>query len=425
MSKTPHQFQITTFHKPTYCDYCKGFLWGLILQGYSCQYCNYVCHPRCRLTMLKKNDDSLLCPSILNNALVNSPSDTPSFLTQLFSTAQQHEEYLKKSRDQPVLNLFTTTPQNLTKFLNRVTFMRQTQSVMLTILTWERPKLTWLIIGGYLIFVFYFKAVLILLQLALLSKVALSANRKNIQGSQCCQKELRVQSMLSVKEYALNFQFIQNFMGSYIDLYDTFNNWDYYISKQEKVQKALVYGLPISILATGLGLDYLSFKYLALVAGCGLLLCNHPLVMAILLYSARFIKSDIIENTKIRFRRNSMNEIQRHFYYFENERWWVGLGWQPRTLHLERPNWTLTSLEPLDDPLTPPKGFEWKEESSAIIDYLWCQPIALKNEGWIYSDPQWNHPSNQPYMNSFTRRRLWKRLIVPAPHSSDSASDIL
>ena len=32
-----HQFVLTTFPRFTYCYYCGKFIYGLILQGYSCQ----------------------------------------------------------------------------------------------------------------------------------------------------------------------------------------------------------------------------------------------------------------------------------------------------------------------------------------------------------------------------------------------------
>ncbi|XP_067875226.1 RAS guanyl-releasing protein 1-like isoform X2 [Heterodontus francisci] len=66
-----HNFQETTYKKPTFCDSCAGFLWGVIKQGYRCQDCGINCHKQCRdmvvLECKKRNkspqsDNTLQCP---------------------------------------------------------------------------------------------------------------------------------------------------------------------------------------------------------------------------------------------------------------------------------------------------------------------------------------------------------------------------
>ena len=42
-----HEFQRKQFNKPTYCDYCEGFIWGLHKQGFACEGCGYNAHPKC------------------------------------------------------------------------------------------------------------------------------------------------------------------------------------------------------------------------------------------------------------------------------------------------------------------------------------------------------------------------------------------
>ncbi|CAG8717197.1 11958_t:CDS:2 [Funneliformis caledonium] len=44
----PHDFEETTFSKPTYCDNCNKLLWGLIKQGVCCRVCGYVSHNSCQ-----------------------------------------------------------------------------------------------------------------------------------------------------------------------------------------------------------------------------------------------------------------------------------------------------------------------------------------------------------------------------------------
>ncbi|XP_039597377.1 RAS guanyl-releasing protein 1-like isoform X1 [Polypterus senegalus] len=64
-----HNFQETTYMKPTFCDNCAGFLWGVIKQGYRCRDCGMNCHKQCKDLVAfecKKNTK--------NNPTENSPT---------------------------------------------------------------------------------------------------------------------------------------------------------------------------------------------------------------------------------------------------------------------------------------------------------------------------------------------------------------
>ncbi|XP_039594262.1 ras guanyl-releasing protein 3 [Polypterus senegalus] len=43
-----HNFQEVSYLKPTFCEHCAGFLWGIIKQGYKCKDCGVNCHKQCR-----------------------------------------------------------------------------------------------------------------------------------------------------------------------------------------------------------------------------------------------------------------------------------------------------------------------------------------------------------------------------------------
>eukprot|EP01100_Stratorugosa_tubuloviscum_P011375 TRINITY_DN506_c3_g1_i3.p1 TRINITY_DN506_c3_g1~~TRINITY_DN506_c3_g1_i3.p1 ORF type:complete len:1007 (-),score=347.87 TRINITY_DN506_c3_g1_i3:27-3047(-) len=47
-----HTFQSHTFFKPTWCNFCEKFLYGLSKQGYACTNCSYVAHKDCRSKVL-------------------------------------------------------------------------------------------------------------------------------------------------------------------------------------------------------------------------------------------------------------------------------------------------------------------------------------------------------------------------------------
>uniref|UniRef100_A0A1A7X3X9 RAS guanyl-releasing protein 1 n=1 Tax=Iconisemion striatum TaxID=60296 RepID=A0A1A7X3X9_9TELE len=69
-----HNFQETTYMKPTFCDNCSGFLWGVIKQGYRCRDCGMNCHKLCKDQVAfecKKNT------KVTNTIESPTPSTTP------------------------------------------------------------------------------------------------------------------------------------------------------------------------------------------------------------------------------------------------------------------------------------------------------------------------------------------------------------
>uniref|UniRef100_A0A3P9DDB5 RAS guanyl releasing protein 4 n=1 Tax=Maylandia zebra TaxID=106582 RepID=A0A3P9DDB5_9CICH len=62
-----HNFHETTYKRPTFCDICRGFLWGVTKQGYHCKDCGINCHRHCRdlvgIECLKKHKNTTgSCP---------------------------------------------------------------------------------------------------------------------------------------------------------------------------------------------------------------------------------------------------------------------------------------------------------------------------------------------------------------------------
>lgn len=46
--KDAHNFHETAYKRPTFCDTCGGFLWGVIKGGFHCKDCGMNCHRHCR-----------------------------------------------------------------------------------------------------------------------------------------------------------------------------------------------------------------------------------------------------------------------------------------------------------------------------------------------------------------------------------------
>ncbi|XP_053191458.1 RAS guanyl-releasing protein 1-like [Scomber japonicus] len=78
-----HNFQETTYMKPTFCDNCAGFLWGVIKQGYRCRDCGMNCHKLC------KDQVAFECKK---NTKMATDSPTPSSTTVTTGTSEGSDE---------------------------------------------------------------------------------------------------------------------------------------------------------------------------------------------------------------------------------------------------------------------------------------------------------------------------------------------
>ncbi|KAL6115756.1 rasgrp4 [Pungitius sinensis] len=84
-----HNFHETTYKRPTFCETCGGFLWGVIKQGYHCKDCGINCHKHCRdlvgMECLKKHKNttgSCPCTPGPNSRIKGSEEETFVFETE-------------------------------------------------------------------------------------------------------------------------------------------------------------------------------------------------------------------------------------------------------------------------------------------------------------------------------------------------------
>ncbi|XP_036152708.1 RAS guanyl-releasing protein 1 isoform X1 [Myotis myotis] len=147
----PHNFQETTYLKPTFCDNCAGFLWGVIKQGYRCKDCGMNCHKQCKDLVVfeckkrAKNSAALtdnstavgptfnLC-SLGAKDLLHAPEDGP-FPFPNGEAVEQSEE----SKDRTIM-LMGVSSQKISVRLKRTVAHKATQTEVLPWMGSEGPS---------------------------------------------------------------------------------------------------------------------------------------------------------------------------------------------------------------------------------------------------------------------------------------------
>ncbi|KAJ7340905.1 hypothetical protein JRQ81_004192 [Phrynocephalus forsythii] len=129
-----HNFQEMTYLKPTFCEHCAGFLWGIIKQGYKCKDCGANCHKQCRDLLVLACSRFARGTSLSSNhgSLPNSPS-LPTVQDEVFNfpnVAPQNQDLGSR----PIM-LVTGSSQKISVHLQRVTTSQATQTEPL----WHEP----------------------------------------------------------------------------------------------------------------------------------------------------------------------------------------------------------------------------------------------------------------------------------------------
>ncbi|XP_067320520.1 ras guanyl-releasing protein 3 isoform X2 [Anolis sagrei] len=129
-----HNFQEMTYLKPTFCEHCAGFLWGIIKQGYKCKDCGANCHKQCRDLLVLACRKFARGTSLSSNhgSLPNSPS-LPAVQDEVFnfpSVTPQNQDLVSRA-----ITLVTGSSQKISVHLQRVTTSQATQTEPL----WHEP----------------------------------------------------------------------------------------------------------------------------------------------------------------------------------------------------------------------------------------------------------------------------------------------
>ncbi|XP_069464012.1 ras guanyl-releasing protein 3 isoform X1 [Ambystoma mexicanum] len=130
-----HNFQEMTYLKPTFCEHCAGFLWGIIKQGYKCKDCGVNCHKQCKelLVLACRRFSRGMSRGSSHGSLPGSPSLAPAAQDGIFEFPSVTSE--NQGLDGRGITLMTGSSKKISVRLQRATTSQATQTEPL----WHDP----------------------------------------------------------------------------------------------------------------------------------------------------------------------------------------------------------------------------------------------------------------------------------------------
>ncbi|XP_036787509.2 ras guanyl-releasing protein 3 isoform X1 [Manis pentadactyla] len=122
-----HNFQEMTYLKPTFCEHCAGFLWGIIKQGYKCKDCGANCHKQCKDLLVLACRRFARAPSLgsSHGSLPGSPS-LPPVQDEVFEFPGVSAGH--RDLDSRAITLVTGSSRKISVRLQRATASQATQT---------------------------------------------------------------------------------------------------------------------------------------------------------------------------------------------------------------------------------------------------------------------------------------------------------
>ena len=307
-----HEFVVSTFMRPTYCDCCSRLLWGLSRQGLQCTNCEANIHKSCQNLIL------VSC---------HGPSDSKKLLS--LETIQEFKDFKEP------LNLLTTTPHNFTRIISKIGPIVNAQEEILKILEWREPGKSSAVLLSFIFICLYPWLLCCIPFFYILFQLIKINTTKNDSQAQ----------------YMKNMQFIQNHMKMGSDLIDLLNEKHEILRDSKSASLILLYYIGVSIVLC----HSVTFKYLGF-------LFKRMCSVSVEYYS---------KNSKFPQIYKGEDKIIK---VFENQRWWAGLGWIPFLLKNERSAWSdetgTNSFSHIHD-YQLPESFIWKDEEWRLNEG-WC-----------------------------------------------------
>ena len=300
--KEKHDFVITTFLKPTYCDCCSRLLWGMSRQGLSCTVCNANIHKSCQNLVLV----SCSGPSIKNLTLFEKEKKTDF-----------------KDFKEP-LNLLTTTPKNFTRLVSKISPIVQGQEELIKILEWVEPIKSSAVLLLYILTCLY-PWLILFFPTFYIFYILFNASPTE-----------------SSSQYMKNMQFIQNHMKMGSDLIDYINEFIDSLVNSKNGNLILLYSTLASTFAA-IVCNYIpiKFNWICLILGV-LVLSSHSLIFKYFTWVIKKVCFKHLKTLPILVSKGvkTVGKNEKVVKVYENQRWWAGLGWIPFLLKNERTGWT-------------------------------------------------------------------------------------
>ncbi|XP_028459365.1 ras guanyl-releasing protein 3 isoform X1 [Perca flavescens] len=130
-----HSFQEMTYLKPTFCEHCAGFLWGIIKQGYKCKDCGVNCHKQCRellvlacRKLIRSSSLSSISPARLTHSSLPSSPAVPTCGDEDEVFAFPVVTSTGPALDSQSITLMTGSAQRISVRLQRATTSQATQT---------------------------------------------------------------------------------------------------------------------------------------------------------------------------------------------------------------------------------------------------------------------------------------------------------
>ncbi|XP_038600397.1 ras guanyl-releasing protein 3 isoform X1 [Tachyglossus aculeatus] len=129
-----HNFHEMTYLKPTFCEHCAGFLWGIIKQGYKCKDCGANCHKQCKdlLVLACRKFARGISVGGTPGSLPGSPS-LPAAPDEVFEFPRVAAQ--RQDLDGRAITLVTGSSRKISVRLQRATTSQATQTEPL----WSEP----------------------------------------------------------------------------------------------------------------------------------------------------------------------------------------------------------------------------------------------------------------------------------------------
>lgn len=341
---------------------------------------------------------------------------TKSFFADLFKQAVF-------SSQADSLNLFSTAPRNFVRFVNTIGPFLDLKENITNLFLWKDAKSTWTVYFTASFFCFYPKFLIVAPNFILILFIGKQYYKRldyklasSVKKIDLAIEDLKNWEKSRQINYKRNLTGIQNMTGEYADYYVRVTEiMDLFSWKNEETTMLILKLLLVSLVPISIALLLFSSNFLFWICLSVVFFASHPVLQIESERFVPFMNTAIIKiqnltipvflQSLLTARLVKLEENQKKAELYENERWWIGVGWFPP---LTVPNFS----DEKRTVSTPKESFVLGNLFCWASDWIIEKPAGLVDkDGWQYGDNNWANWKSKPYWNSFCRRRKWTRKI--------------